>query len=170
MFSDVELESCLSYLIISESVTTILKNSFAAATLNHSQRPKESIDNVTIYHYSVQFLAFFFQKAHNISLLTLFLSAALLVSILNSVFTAFDIYVVLAYPLKYRSHNTSKYANNVTVAIWIFCFRFLGCSFIQHLLKLEHWVTNYYLQLVAISFEDNYFFFESIFDFLFVIL
>ena len=37
VFSDVVLGSCLSYLIISESVTTILKNSFAAVTLNHSQ-------------------------------------------------------------------------------------------------------------------------------------
>ena len=103
----------LSYLIISDLVTTILKISFGyfvSVTLNHSQQPKESIDNVTIYHYSVQFLAFLLKTLQNNSIDFLILSLALLVSILTLVFAAFDRYVALAYPLKYRSHNTSKYA------------------------------------------------------------
>ena len=173
--SDIIWGSILSYSFISELVRTLLKNSFAVVTLDYSQQMKESIDNVTNYYYGVQILTFLPNRLPNspdlFNPFNFVLSAALLVSILTLVFAALDRYFALAYPLKYRSYNTSKYAKIVTVAIWVSCIIFFGYSLIHHLTSspFRYLVTNLYLQPLAPSFENDNLFMKFFSNVLFVI-
>ena len=146
--SDIVWGSIISVSFFSDFVLVLLRSSFAFVELNSSKTSTKSVNNETIYIYDLQFLATAVKDSKNhieqFKYFNFTLSATFLISILALMFAAFDRFVALSYPLKYKGYNTLKYAKIVTVLTWVQCF-FLIVS-LTFIYKPQFITTTIFLQ------------------------
>ena len=150
--SDIFWGSIVSFQSIHDCVRLFSEDYYALYERNYRNVSTAEVNNVTVTNFNVDVLTIVprSKTEYKVGARFMFnfvLSATFLVSLVTLNFAAFDRFIALAYPFKYKRRNTLKYAKVVSVVVWVACLALFGASFKESSLDSFE-TTNYFLQPV----------------------
>ena len=102
----------------------------------------KDINNITVYNYKLYSLTFFnkgiYKYEQMLLVLVIVLPPTFFLSICTLVIAAFDIFIALTYPFKYRKWKTLKYAKIFSILVWVVCIIVFVCIFLLYKGPITH--------------------------------